>query len=47
MPKPTRYEVKFKTFIQMLVEAKMGGVDVVLIHHPEVLGDTYTELVES
>jgi hypothetical protein len=27
-------------------EAKRGNIDVVMIHHPEVLGDTYTEMDE-
>ena len=31
----------------MCDEAKAGKLDVVLIHHPEVLGDNFDELVES
>lgn len=38
------YEQKFADFIRMLAETKE---DVVLIHHPEVIGDTYEEIVES
>lgn len=38
------YEQKFADFIHMLAETKD---EVVLIHHPEVLGDSYEEIVES
>lgn len=38
------YEQKFSDFIRMLAETKE---DVVLIHHPQVIGDTYEEIVES
>ncbi|MGB6065984.1 MAG: hypothetical protein WBG50_14385 [Desulfomonilaceae bacterium] len=41
------YETKFQTFIQMCSEAKRNGVDTVIVHHPEVLGDDYAEIVES
>ncbi len=41
------YETKFQSFIQMCSKAKASGVDTVVIHHPEVLGDNYTEIVES
>lgn len=37
------YERKFSDFIRLLAESE----EVVVIHHPEVLGDTYEELVES
>ncbi len=46
MPKQS-YEDKFKEFIRLCAEAKAQGVEVVVIHHPEVLGDTYAEMVES
>lgn len=36
-------ETKFKEFNNMLCE----DAEVVIIHHPEVLGDNYTELVEN
>lgn len=38
------YEQKFSDFMRMLAETKE---DVVLIHHPQVIGDTYEEIVES
>jgi predicted oxidoreductase len=41
---PSPYEQKFADFIRMLVETKL---DTILIHHPEVLGDNYEEIVES
>jgi hypothetical protein len=31
----------------MCAQAKAQGIDVVIIHHPEVLGDNYSEIVES
>ena len=34
------YEEKFKSFIEMCAQAKVDGVDAIMIHHPEVLGDT-------
>ncbi|MBP6627822.1 MAG: hypothetical protein KA297_00235 [Kofleriaceae bacterium] len=43
----TKYEQKFSGFLKMCDEAKAGKLDVVLIHHPEVLGDNYDEIVES
>ena len=43
----TAYERKFSEFLRMCDEAKKGNLDVVLIHHPEVLGDDYSEMVES
>jgi dihydrodipicolinate synthase/N-acetylneuraminate lyase len=41
------YEAKFQSFIEMCAQAKEKGVDAVVIHHPEALGDNYSELVES
>ena len=41
------YEEKFKNFIEMCAQAKADGTDLILVHHPEVLGDTYAEIVES
>ena len=43
----TPYETKFAGFLEMCAAAKKGKLDVVLIHHPEVLGDNYEEIVES
>jgi hypothetical protein len=44
---PTRYEVKFAALIRRIAEAKAKGADTIMYHRPEVLGNTYTELVES
>lgn len=41
------YEEKFRTFIELCQKAKETGVNVVIVNHPEVLGDDYQELVES
>jgi hypothetical protein len=38
------YEQKFANFIRLLAETKEEAV---MIHHPEVLGDDYAEIVES
>jgi hypothetical protein len=38
---------KFDEFDRMIREAKAQRVTAVLIHHPEVLGDNYTELVTN
>ena len=46
MSKPS-YEEKFKSFIEMCAQAKTDGVDAIIIHHPETLGDTYAEVIES
>jgi dihydrodipicolinate synthase/N-acetylneuraminate lyase len=46
MPKQA-YEVKFKDFIRMCADAKQQGADVLIVHHPQVLGDNYEEIVES
>ena len=43
----TSYEKKFAEFLRMCDEAKSGNLDVVMIHHPQVLGDDYVEMVES
>jgi hypothetical protein len=42
-----RYEQKFSGLLQLCEDAKRGRVDAIVIHHPEVLGDTYEEMVES
>jgi predicted GTPase len=41
------YEAKFAGLLKLCADARASGVDVVAIHHPEVLGDDYTEIVES
>lgn len=38
------YERKFADFIRMLAETKE---QLIVIHHPQVIGDTYEEIVES
>ena len=38
------YEKKFADFVRMLGES---DEDVVLVQHPQVLGDNYDEIVES
>jgi len=42
-----QYEEKFPQFIKMCESAKQRGADGVLVHHPQVLGDTYDEICES
>ncbi len=41
------YEQKFAGFISVCEKADPSGKDVLIIDHPEALGDTYGELVES
>lgn len=41
------YEEKFAGLLRMCREAKAKSVGVVMVHHPEVLGDNYIEIVES
>ena len=41
------YEQKFAEFIKVCGKANPSGKDVLIIDHPEVIGDTYGELVES
>jgi hypothetical protein len=41
---PTGYEEKFQDFIQM---CNQSPEEIIVVHHPGVLGDTYDELVES
>lgn len=38
------YEQKFADFLRLLEETQEEAV---LVHHPEVLGDNYEEIVES
>ena len=42
-----RYEEKFRDFIMLLAEARGQGASTVVVQRPEVLGDTYEEIVES
>ena len=41
------YEQKFAGFIKVCGKANPSGQDVLIIDHPEVIGDTYDEIVES
>lgn len=41
------YDIKFADLIRLCKEAKTNGINMVTINHPEALGDTYKELVES
>ena len=41
---PTRYEEKFSDFISLCAKT---DTELVVVHHPQVLGDTYEEIVES
>jgi hypothetical protein len=41
---PNPYEQKFADFIRMLAESPE---EVIVIHHPQVIGDAYDEIVES
>ncbi len=43
----TAYEQKFADFLRMCDQANKGKLDVVVVHHPETLGDDYAEIVES
>jgi hypothetical protein len=40
---PNNYEQKFRGFIEICAKPE----EIVVIHHPQVLGDTYDEIVES
>lgn len=42
--KHSTYEQKFADFIFLLADSKE---QLVMIHHPQVLGDNYEEIVES
>ena len=41
------YEIKFKNFLERCAKATVEGVDVVIVHHPEVLGDNYSKITEN
>jgi len=42
-----RYEEKFQDFIKLLAEARRQGAQTIVVERPEVLGDTYEEIIES
>jgi len=44
---PRKYETKFASFIQICQQAKQDHVPAVIVANPQVLGDTYEELIES
>ena len=46
-PAPANYNKKFANFMRMLSEVSETEADVVVIHHPQVIGDTYGEIIES
>jgi hypothetical protein len=41
------YDTKFAKLIEMCAKAKHDKLEAVMIHHPQVLGDDYEEMVES
>ena len=43
-PTPLPYELKFADFINLVRATKE---ELIIVHHPEVLGDSYQEIVES
>jgi hypothetical protein len=44
---PIPYEEKFSGLLQGIANANLNGVEAIIVHHPEVLGDNYAELVEA
>ena len=47
MPAADDYEVKFASLLRMCADATKDKLECVVVAHPEVLGDTYAELIES
>jgi Mrp family chromosome partitioning ATPase len=41
------YEEKLSNLIKLCNEAKSRAAEFVIIDHPQVLGDTYEEIIES
>ncbi len=41
------YEQKFSEFLKVCEKSDPSGKDVLIIDHPEVIGDDYDEIVES
>ena len=41
------YREKFSTFMQLCEDGNRGGFEAVLVAFPEVLGDTYDELIAN
>ena len=47
-PNPTSdYVEKFASFIKMCKKAKEDGIPNIIIAKPQILGDTYEEIIES
>lgn len=44
---PMDYEKKFADFIEMCRKARQNNVSQVVIARPQILGDTYDEIIES
>ena len=44
---PPDYEKKFANFIKICRGAEQDNIPNVIISHPQVLGDTYEEIIES
>jgi hypothetical protein len=44
---PAKYEEKFAGLIRLCNKAKSEGVDRIIIAWPDILGDTYDEVIES
>ena len=42
---PSSHKQKFAQFLELIEHAKDGGLDMVVVNHPEVLGDDYGEIV--
>ena len=43
----SNYDEKFASFIEMIEQAKKENAQMVVIANPQVLGDSYEELIES
>ena len=41
------YEIKFKNFIKLCEDLEKDKGKPIVISHPEVLGDTYEEIIQS
>ena len=41
------YREKFASFEQLCEDAKRGGFEAIIVAFPEVLGDTYDELIAN
>jgi hypothetical protein len=42
------HEEKYKSFLQMIEDVKKSNEeDILVIHHPEVIGDNYEEIIKN